>query len=354
MKQLSAASQRAEGYPGRGPEWSTGFAYRPVTGIGFEEGVHRRDPSSILKVGDLYYVWYTRSEGPSYWRGAADPAAKMFPWDHAGIWYATSQDGLNWTEQGPAAERGEAGAYDDRTLCTPDCMAHDGKYYLVYQAATDPYDGCEETVGMAVADSPDGPWTRTPEPILRPMEDGVWFGDEVNYNGGGFRGLTHDPMLMFYDGRFHLYYKCGSGSPRGGVANKYAGRDTRWGVALSDTPTGPYKHSAFNPVTNSGHETLLWPYRGGIAGLVNRDGPEKDTLQYSADGIQFEPMGTAWNTPWAGGSFRCENPDEYPMKGIEWGLCHIDEGGSEWNHILRFDANPGDTAVRPAYYPRGL
>jgi len=33
-----------------------------LTGIGIEKGVMRRDPSDVIKVGDLYYVWY--SKGP--------------------------------------------------------------------------------------------------------------------------------------------------------------------------------------------------------------------------------------------------------------------------------------------------
>ena len=36
-------------------ELYTRFRYSPVTGLGYEEGVSRRDPSSIIKVGDLYY-----------------------------------------------------------------------------------------------------------------------------------------------------------------------------------------------------------------------------------------------------------------------------------------------------------
>ncbi|MBB6428209.1 glycoside hydrolase family 117 protein [Algisphaera agarilytica] len=352
---LSAASKRAASYPARGPEWSTSFSFQTVTGIGHEAGVNRRDPSSILRIDDLYYVWYTRSEGPSSWRKPGyDPAQRIFSWDMAEIWYASSPDGYDWTEQGCAVDRGEAGAYDSRTVCTPDVMHHDGRFYLVYQAATEPYGGSEETVGMAVAESVDGPWEKTPEPILRPMKGGEWFGDPDNYNKGHFRGLNHDPMLLFFKGKYHLYYKCGSSHHPGKPNEKYAGRDTRWGVAISDNPTGPYDHSPYNPVTNSGHETLLWPYKDGLAALLNRDGPERDTVQYTTDGVNFEPMGTAWNTPWAGGACRCEDTDAHPLKGIEWGLGHIDEGGSEWNYIVRFDADPHNSSTCPSYYPRKL
>ena len=37
------------------PEQVT-FSYSEAAGIGQEEGVMRRDPSDIIKVGDLFYV----------------------------------------------------------------------------------------------------------------------------------------------------------------------------------------------------------------------------------------------------------------------------------------------------------
>jgi hypothetical protein len=53
-KQLSAASRRASEYPSDKQEWLCGFTYTAAKGLGYEEGVHRRDPSSIIRVGDLY------------------------------------------------------------------------------------------------------------------------------------------------------------------------------------------------------------------------------------------------------------------------------------------------------------
>jgi hypothetical protein len=48
-------------------EFYTRFRYKPITGIGYEKGVSRRDPSTIIRVGDLYYVWYTHcTEGKYY------------------------------------------------------------------------------------------------------------------------------------------------------------------------------------------------------------------------------------------------------------------------------------------------
>jgi len=60
--------------------------YSPAKGLGPETGVMRRDPSDIIKVGNLYYVWYTKSH-----------VAHGYD---ATIWYATSPDGHTWTEKG--------------------------------------------------------------------------------------------------------------------------------------------------------------------------------------------------------------------------------------------------------------
>ncbi len=349
----SAATLRADSYKNYGSEWFAGFVYTELHGLGYEEGVHRRDPSSVLYADGLYYVWYTKSVGPHFGHtGERDLLCKKFPWDYADIWYATSKDGHTWEEQDCAVHRGGKGAYDERTLCTPDCMEHEGKYYLVYQAIPQgDYSGEDENVAMAIADSPKGPWVKTGANILEAMEPGQWFGEAGDncYNDGEYIGLTHDPMLMHFNGKFHLYYKCGA-TKLGDL--KSSGQDTRWGVAISDCVTGPYTHSEYNPITNSGHETMLWKYNGGIAALLNRDGPEKDTIQFAQDGINFHPMASVYDTPMAGGAFRCENYNDSPLEGVRWGICHYDERGSMWNYLMRFDIDSRHPYGFPHQYPK--
>ncbi len=348
---LSSATRRADSYAENGSEWFCGFSYTEVKGLGYEVGVHRRDPSSVIEHDGTYYVYYTKSVGAHFGHSAKrDSLSKIYPWDNADLYYATSADGLNWSEQGVAVARGEKGAYDERTVCTPDVLEHDGKIYLVYQAiAQVNYTGRNENVAMAVADHPSGPFKKLNKEILSPMEDGRWFGENATgYNVGDFEGVTHDPSLYYYNNKFYLYYKCGANS----LYNlKCFGKDTRWGVAISDNVTGPYTHSEFNPITNSGHETMLWNYDGGIAALLNRDGPEKDTIQYAKDGVNFEIMSRVTDTPQAGGAFRCKNPDIAPLEGIRWGMCHYDERGSIWNYIVRFDLDMRHPYAVPYQYP---
>ncbi|MHC4601997.1 MAG: glycoside hydrolase family 117 protein, partial [Planctomycetota bacterium] len=91
---LSAASKRAiERHYDQGPEWYCEFKVHDLRGdFKYEEGVTRRDPSALITVNGTYYVYYTRSTGKTYGFGTGDPEKKVFPWDKAEIWYATSKD----------------------------------------------------------------------------------------------------------------------------------------------------------------------------------------------------------------------------------------------------------------------
>ena len=46
----------------RDNEFYSRFTFSPAEGLGLEEKVSRRDPTGVIKVGNLYYVWY-RIEG---------------------------------------------------------------------------------------------------------------------------------------------------------------------------------------------------------------------------------------------------------------------------------------------------
>ncbi len=336
-QELSAASKRALGYT-RGPEWFTGFRLHNLEGdFKYQKGVIRRDPSAVVKVGGLYYVWYTKGEGETAGFGSGNPDAKVFPWDLTEIWYATSRDGWNWDERGRALGRGAAGEYDDRAVFTPEILAHRGKYYLVYQVVKAPYvNRVKEHISMAIADLPDGPWRKLPAPILSPAENGRWLGEDdsrfkVIAKGSFDSHKVHDPCLMFYKNKFYLYYK----GEQMGEAMNFGGREIRWGVAIADKPEGPYTKSPLNPITNSGHEVCVWPYRGGMAALLTTDGPEKNTIQYAEDGLNFEIMSRIKWGPEAVGVVRDLDTEKSPLEGLRWGLCHEYKGG--WQYIRRFE-----------------
>ncbi|NIJ44947.1 putative GH43/DUF377 family glycosyl hydrolase [Wenyingzhuangia heitensis] len=337
-QKLSAATIRAQKYS-KDSTWYCEFKTSEITGVlgTQEKGVVRRDPSAVIKVDGAYHVWYSKSTGRSFGFGSGDANNKTFPWDYCEIWHATSNDGWHWEEQGVAVTRGVTGSYDERSVFTPEVLAHNGKYYLVYQTVKSPYVRRSfESISLAVAESPEGPWKKVDGPILEPVKDGKWEGEEdnrfrVELKGSFDSHKVHDPTLMAYKGKFYLYYK---GEPMGEQMHA-GGRETKWGVAIADQPEGPYVRSEYNPVTNSGHEVCIWHYNGGIAAMLTTDGHERNTLQWSSDGINFEIMSHIKGAPEANGLYRFEESFEKPLQGLSWGLCH--EVDSQTGFMKRFD-----------------
>ena len=338
---LSAASKRALAWPddSRSSEWFVEYRTFDLKGdLAYEEGVVRRDPSAVLKIDDTYYVWYTRSTGPTDGFGGDIENEKVFPWDRCDIWYATSKDGWTWKEEGLAVARGEKGTFDDRSVFTVECLYHEGKYYLTYQTVGGPYTvRVKNQVGLAYSDSPTGPWTKLDKPILSPADNGVWKGEVQNRFAVEKKGdfdshKVHDPCLLAYNGKFYLYYK----GEQMGEEITFGGRQIRHGVAIADNPLGPYVKSKYNPISNSGHEICVWHHDGGIASLITTDGPEKNTVQWSPDGINFEIKSYIPGAPHAIGLVRDNNDPKDPIAIMEWGLTHQYATG-DYQFIRRFE-----------------
>jgi len=312
---LSAASKRALEWPDIGNEWFVEFKEFDLKGdLAYEEGVVRRDPSALIKEDGRYFVWYSKSTGESQGFGGDIENDKVFPWDRCDIWYATSVDGWTWKEEGLAVPRGHAGSYDDRSVFTTEIMKHEGKYYLEINRMLD-----EQVRPYLLADN------------------GVWEGEEQNrfkvIKKGDFDShKVHDPCLVPYKGKFYLYYK----GEQMGEEITFGGRQIRHGVAIANNPLGPYVKSKYNPISNSGHEICVWPYKGGISSLITTDGPEKNTVQWSPDGINFEIMSVIKGAPHAIGLNRSHNIEDTPLSSLEWGLTHRYASG-DWQYIRRFE-----------------
>ena len=117
-----------------------------IEGIGAESGVMRRDPSDVINVGGLYYLWYSKG--------------KIAPGYDATVWYATSEDGHNWTEKGMALGKGKAGSWEGASVFTPNILVAQGRYWLFYTGTSRKYKrpfNPDSKIGIAVSDSPDGP-----------------------------------------------------------------------------------------------------------------------------------------------------------------------------------------------------
>ena len=338
-------------------EFFSAFRYSPISGLGKEPGVTRRDPSKVIKDGETYYVWYSRRQTSEGWLGIAHASETRpaWDWDMADIWYATSKDGFNWEERGPAVLRGEQGSFDDRAVFTPDILVHEGKYYLYYQVIQGVWKHRSiHQIGMAWAESPDGPWTKMPEPVLRPGRRGDFVGEEDDADAVGSFGdwdshKLHDPYVLAYRGQIWLYYK---GVQFGRTYRHDLG--IGWGAAIADDPNGPFVKSPLNPLTNSGHETFLYPFRGGIAAITSHEGPEKNTVQFAPDGLNFEVVGKVTVPPVAAGPYV---PDAFSGsgdgRGVTWGLAHIQhehDGRLANGYLVRFDCNLSRDQQRADFY----
>lgn len=339
--ELSSAMERMFEYPSpraQDNELFSQFKHTELKGFDYNGGdgtITRRDPSRPILVDGKYYVWYTKRDTvvPPVGARRAVEATDTIPstdWDLCEIWYATSEDGFTWEEQGVAVPRPPEPKLGWRSVATPDILVWEGKYYLYYQAFVEPSgmkgDWCPATASFS--DSPDGPWTATNEQLIPFGEKGDWDQD-----------ATHDPQAIVYNGKIHLYYKA--------AYNKWPEiRDTyavAHGLAIAEHPLGPFERHPLSPVLNSGHETTYFPFKGGIAALAIKDGNERDTMQFAPDGVNFEIASSVSLTPTAAGPF---TPDAFTDtdygRGITWGLSHFTNSGSkgkQHTRIARFDCD---------------
>ena len=267
------------------------ITYSPAKGIGPDVGFLRRDPSDVILHHGIYYVWYTK----------VFANAPKFPEGYGGmLWYATSKDGKQWTEQGEALAAGAPGKFDSFGVFTPNILyaPTTQKYYLYYTGVQG--DGSPQwqfkkfsgSIGVAVADSPDGGdngWQRANQgnPVITPRKKET----------GVFDGWHVDDTVAFYrNGKYWLYYKGHS------LTKQLAGLSlphdaTPMGVVVSDRPDGGFRRLPLGKrefLVQPGHELLLWPHETGLLSLPTGHYRPRHAddfrLHYSVDGLLFRPV----------------------------------------------------------------
>ena len=291
-------------------------AHSKLQGIGQEKGVMRRDPSDVVKVGDLYYVWYSKG--------------KISPGYDATVWYATSPDGVNWTEKGMALAKGEPGTWEGASVFTPNILVAEGKYWLFYTGVSRKFGkgyNPDSKIGIAVSDSPDGPWARlATNPALGNSDN------EADFDSH----LVDDACLVVREGKYWFYYK-------GRQLGKGPGQ-TQMGLAVADKPEGPYVRHPENPVIPGNHEVLVWPQGKGVAAMIGTTGPKDivNSVLYAEDGVHFKKTHTVKKGPWAGGAYRPEAFTDSGTGGMpEWGV-EIARAKGALPFIGRFDLTEGE------------
>jgi hypothetical protein len=291
-----------------------GFRSTPVLGSS-EEGITRRDPSVVLSMAGRYHVWYSKNV-----------AGRVQ--DHSGftasIYHAASEDGHRWEETGEALPKGESGAWDDCGVFTPTVYCHGGRIWMLYTAMPEAWKTAQATtkgtIGLAVAESPQGPWSKL-GPVIRCSDDPAAF-DSLRVD---------DACVVLRQGRIWVYYK--------GRQWDRSPAQTKMGLAIADRPEGPYVKQPQNPVLDSGHEVCVWPHGPGVAAMVCAVGPQGNTLQYSPDGLRFQRV-CSTEPPKAPGPYRADlSPGAAPSAegaGITWGLGMVEP---RWPYLVRFECD---------------
>lgn len=335
---LSAAMHRNyDQYMAPRPEHNelyTQFKYTELKGFYYNDydgTISRRDPSKVIYENGKYYVWYTyrHTSTPPIGMSRAEEANDTLAtadWDLAEIWYATSEDGFTWEEQGVAVPRPPKPQVGWRSVTTTDILKWEGKYYLYYQGFMEASGlrGDDCPVAVSYADSPDGPWTPYNKVVVENGKPGEW--DQYS---------IHDPHPFVYKDKIYLYYKSDFDGDPSLVRMS--------GLAIAEHPLGPFEKHPLNPVINSGHETVMFPFKEGIAAMVLKDGNEHFTIQYAPDGVNFEIASIVEDMPGAPGPFI---PDAFDSngngRGITWGIAHLAPAFS-WGHrmslLMRFDCD---------------
>lgn len=278
------------------PNVGTKLVVNEKEGIGYDDPTHSvQDPSNVIKVEDTYYVWMS-------WRPLN---LQVFDGD---ITYATSKDGRHWENKGICFSRGKAGAWDDRGVYTPYVAASGGKYYMFYTGMAKPDHAKGDRIGLAVADSPDGPWKRVSNaPVLEPTPQ-AWDSHIVD-----------DAHLIVRNGKFWLYYK--------GLSLTDKWFQSRQGVAMADQIEGPYVKYEKNPVISKGHCACVWPHADGVAAISDLG---KEIL-WSPDGLDFTMVnkGLWWGAAGPGPYDPEAHANTSYGNGIQWGVIQYPQPSAE-------------------------
>ncbi len=297
------------------------FSFQEVEGIGYEKGCTRRDNSDVIKVDDKYFVYYTKVYGqsPGYW---------------GNIWAAVSEDeGFTWKEIGMVLDVGKIGQWDSQAVFTPNIIEEEGIYYLYYtgvQPTPGNPDGAFENnsvndytaIGVAKSNSPDGPFIRCEtNPVISVSQDRSLF--------DSYR--VDDAVLLKKESKYWLYYKGRNyGDGQHGPAH------TQMGVAMADTPEGPFGKYESNPILDKSHEVFVWKQHNGVACLASIS----FTFEYAADGLDFnsDPISVKVDSkkrPNAPGAFRAELTGLKGDNELTWGISMVHN--SPESYLVRWE-----------------
>ena len=240
-------------------------------------GIYIADPTARVWADGKLYVYGSRDEVPN----------RYCSWRYDVL---SSMDLQSWqlTPNSFASKgRGDALFYSDDLLYAPDCMYKDGKYYLYYCLANN-----TQTEGVAVADSPTGPFLNGQNINLgehRQIDPAVFVDDDGQgyYIWGQFsakmarlkpnmtevdlstvkNNVITEKEHFFHEGvymvkRKGIYYLVYAHMGRGGMP-------TCIGYSMSKSPMGPYKYGGVI-IDNDHCDPGNWNNHGSLVEFKNQ------------------------------------------------------------------------------------
>lgn len=179
--------------------------------------------------------------------------------------------------------------YFDATTCHNPHIQHvDGKYCLFYMGNSNGKTNTKR-VGLATADSLNGPWKLPDKPLLEAGEPGTW--DD--------HCTTNPAFIKNPNGEYWLYYKSWNTEEYEKAVGQSIRGNRKYGLAIAKEVTGPYKKYEHNPVIDFsylGHneqleDAYVWLEDGKFK-LIARDmgffNHEYGLIFESEDGIHWE------------------------------------------------------------------
>jgi beta-xylosidase len=262
------------------------------------------DPN-IVAFGDTYYL-YPTTDGFPGWSGTTFSA-----------W--SSRNLVDWTNQGVVLDLGPGVSWADKNAWAPTIAERNGKYYFYFCA--------EAKIGVAVGDSPTGPFTDSGKPLIAKNPDGGQAIDPAVFidhsgrpylywgNGNAYVVPLNDDMVSydpakitritgldgFREGLFMVerrgtYYLSWS-------IDDTRSEDYRVGYATAPSPTGPFTNHGLIlskdtklGVKGTGHSSMLqvpgtddWYIAYHRFGIPGGDGTHRET---TIDKLTFNRDGT--------------------------------------------------------------
>ncbi len=184
------------------------------------------DPNIVI-FGDTYYIYPTTDGGTD--------------WNSTNFRCFSSKDLVNWKDEGVILELSDVPWSTGVYGWAPTIAEKDGKYYFYFSAASKTSNA--KQLGVAVADSPTGPFTALDEPMI------------TSDNGYTTGGQMIDPHVFTDDdGQSYIYW---------GNVKMYAAKlnddmvSVDWSTLTDITPESNYKEGTF-VIKRDGKYYFMW------------------------------------------------------------------------------------------------